>query len=57
MTKTIKTDKAIEKCYRVAKITCDPHTANHCASWLETLRLLKEMGFDRVAYEDKLTKD
>lgn len=57
MTKTIKTDEAIEKCYKVAMHTCDPHTTDHCAAWLETLRLLKSLGFDRVTYEDKITKD
>lgn len=37
--------------------TCDPHTVDHCAAWLETLRILKSMGFDRVSYQERITKE
>jgi len=57
MTKTIKTDEAIEKCYRVVMHTCDPETTDHCAAWLETLRILKTLGFNRVAFEEGITKE
>ncbi|MEO1944649.1 MAG: hypothetical protein ABGY11_10140 [Candidatus Thioglobus sp.] len=57
MTRTIQTEEAIEKCYRVVMSTCDPATTNQCAAWLETLRILKSMGFNRVAYEERLTKE
>lgn len=56
MTRTIRTDEAIEKCAKVAMRTCDPVTTSRYAAWLETLKLLKDMGFKRVAYEDKITK-
>jgi hypothetical protein len=52
MTRTIRTDEAIEKCYKVVMATCDPETTEQCAAWLETLRILKSLGFERVAFED-----
>jgi len=32
--------------------TCDPETTEQCAAWLETLRILKSLGFERVAFEN-----
>ncbi len=51
MTRTIKTDEAIEKCYRVVLLNANPDTNKQCAAWLETLRLLKALGFERVAFD------
>lgn len=51
MTRTIKTDEAIEKCYRVVLLNTNPDTNKQCAAWLETLRLLKALGFERVAFD------
>ena len=52
MIRTIRTDEAIEKCYKVVMATCDPETTEQCAAWLETLRILKSLGFERVAFEN-----
>jgi len=57
MTRTIQTNEAIEKCYRVVMATCGPATTDQCSSWLETLRILKSMGFNHVAYEERITKE
>ena len=51
MTRTIEVNEAMNKCWLVSKRLTDSQAALECRSWMHTLKILKEMGFKRVATE------
>jgi len=52
VTRTIQINEAIEKCYNVIMRMSDHETVCHCEAWLETLKILNQLGFKRVSFEE-----